>query len=221
MIAPCVNILRELATTMNGILGSDQGSKHAAPDLSDDIESLMNNLDEYHVYDKLGRTFSDSEDSETKDVVAEGLKALSKPLAAYNKAFAILQQRCRMQPVIVGRPGHAHRPSAPSGTATSASVSDATLASVPASQTAGSSSHHPLASDEDSDPEEVEEEDDELSELTNILDDECGEGRDPDADQLSLETEEDVAFDMDGDDDLDNIGSDEEDEGEDEDDLSD
>jgi hypothetical protein len=110
MIAPCVNILRELATSMNGMLGSDQGTKHTAPDLSGDIERLMINLDEYEVYKKLGRVFADPSDVETKDVVAEGLKALAKPLAAYNKTFERLQQRFRMRPVVTGRPGHAQPP---------------------------------------------------------------------------------------------------------------
>ncbi|KAJ7571781.1 hypothetical protein C8J56DRAFT_999383 [Mycena floridula] len=97
MVSPCINILRQLSTTMNGLLGSYQGTKHKTPDLRHDIEVLMTSLEEHDVY---------KDDPPVKDVLAVGLQALTdssgNPLDEYNKAFKRLQARRVLKPIIGG-----------------------------------------------------------------------------------------------------------------------
>ncbi|KAJ7572232.1 hypothetical protein C8J56DRAFT_808383 [Mycena floridula] len=106
MVSPCINILRQLSTTMNGLLGSYQGTKHKTPDLRHDIEVLMTSLEEHDVYKvKKGRVL-DEDDPPVKDVLAVGLQALTdssgNPLDEYNKAFKRLQARRVLKPIIGG-----------------------------------------------------------------------------------------------------------------------
>ncbi|KAJ7328981.1 hypothetical protein DFH08DRAFT_815726 [Mycena albidolilacea] len=62
MVSPCINILRQLATRINGELGACQGSRHTTPDLEDDIDTLMASLDEHDVYvEKEGWVLDDDE----------------------------------------------------------------------------------------------------------------------------------------------------------------
>jgi hypothetical protein len=44
MISPCIEVLRRLASEVNGALGSKQGNRHATPDLTKDIKILMDSL---------------------------------------------------------------------------------------------------------------------------------------------------------------------------------
>ncbi|KAJ7016173.1 hypothetical protein C8F04DRAFT_1282418 [Mycena alexandri] len=104
MVSPCIDILRQLATRINGELGARQGSKHATPDLEDDINVLMASLDEHEVYvEKEGRVLDDDE-SPAPDVVSVGMAALTHgtsttPLADFNQQFDILRERRRLTPV--------------------------------------------------------------------------------------------------------------------------
>ena len=83
---------------MNNALGGDQGTKHAPPDLEDDIESLMSSLDEHQVY-QIQKGQMVKEEEIVKDVVGIGLQSLTagekSPLNEYNAAFRRLQQRRR------------------------------------------------------------------------------------------------------------------------------
>ncbi|KAJ3574266.1 hypothetical protein NP233_g1885 [Leucocoprinus birnbaumii] len=102
-IAPCTDVLRRLATNFHNILGADQGTKHAEPDLTKDIETLMVSLDEYDVYRlQPGRVFPDGA-SAIADVVGLGYQNLTEssrsPLAEYNSNFRKLQQRRKNPPV--------------------------------------------------------------------------------------------------------------------------
>lgn len=47
LVSPCIDILRRLAATLNVELGSKQGARHSAPDLSKDIGRLMTVLKEH------------------------------------------------------------------------------------------------------------------------------------------------------------------------------
>lgn len=103
MISPCVNVLRKLAQSFNDILGSDQGTRHASPDLANDIRTLMDSLHEHDVYTlKLGRVLDD-DDEPAKDCIAIGLQNLTEgsknPLSEYNDAFGHLQRQRKMTPV--------------------------------------------------------------------------------------------------------------------------
>ncbi|KJA14115.1 hypothetical protein HYPSUDRAFT_122284, partial [Hypholoma sublateritium FD-334 SS-4] len=103
MVGPCVDVLRQLARHFNHELGSDQGTKHAPPDLSKDIDCLMSSLAEYKVYDlQPGRTLDD-EDKPVKDVIQVGFHNLTEgaksPLSDFNEAFRRLQERRRMKTV--------------------------------------------------------------------------------------------------------------------------
>jgi len=107
-IAPCVDVLRKLAKNFNNILGTDQGTRHASapPNLSDDIQTLMESLAEHNVYCvQKGRTLDD-DDSLVKDVISIGLEGLAdgtnNPIWEFNDTFQRLQRRRRMSPVISG-----------------------------------------------------------------------------------------------------------------------
>jgi replication-associated recombination protein RarA len=47
---PTIEVLQSIAQNFNDTLGADQGNKHAPPDLTNDIEALMKNLDNNDVY---------------------------------------------------------------------------------------------------------------------------------------------------------------------------
>ncbi|KAI0071880.1 hypothetical protein K474DRAFT_1577171, partial [Panus rudis PR-1116 ss-1] len=99
-IAPCIEFLRKLATQINNELGSRQGSKHASPDLSQDIAELMKSFREHSVYEiERGRTI-DGEKVEVTNILAAGLEMLQKPLNEYNEGFQTLQARRRRQPLV-------------------------------------------------------------------------------------------------------------------------
>ncbi|KAJ7772439.1 hypothetical protein B0H16DRAFT_1451515 [Mycena metata] len=104
MVAPCVTALRHLSISIINILGSDQGTKHAPPDLSTDIELLMNSLTEHEVYQIKGRVFAEGDGSPTPDVITVGIQQLtdsaSNPLTEYNAAFLKLQARRRLRPLV-------------------------------------------------------------------------------------------------------------------------
>ncbi|PBK60341.1 hypothetical protein ARMSODRAFT_856122, partial [Armillaria solidipes] len=89
MISPCVDILRHLTKSLNSVLGTNQGSRHAPPDLSKDIAAIMKSLKDHHVYQiKKGRVLDD-DDTPVKDIIAAGLKELtdsvSNPLKEYKE----------------------------------------------------------------------------------------------------------------------------------------
>ncbi|KAF9556932.1 hypothetical protein CPC08DRAFT_776651 [Agrocybe pediades] len=103
LISPCVDMLRQLARNFHQMLGADQGTRHAPPQLSKDIESLMNSLSEHKVYEmQKGRTLDD-DDPPVKDIISVGFHSLTSgtksPLNEYNEAFVKLQRRRRMNPV--------------------------------------------------------------------------------------------------------------------------
>ncbi|KAJ7157684.1 hypothetical protein C8R43DRAFT_1096056 [Mycena crocata] len=104
LISPCVDVLRQLATKINGDLGARQGSKHATPDLAADIDELMASLAEHEVYvEKEGRVLDDDE-KPVPDVLSVGLAALTHgssttPLEEFNQLFETLRQRRHLTPV--------------------------------------------------------------------------------------------------------------------------
>jgi hypothetical protein len=49
-VSPCVEALRRLYKGFNDVLGADQGTQHAPPDLTQDIQELMKSLDDHKVY---------------------------------------------------------------------------------------------------------------------------------------------------------------------------
>ncbi|KAJ7268858.1 hypothetical protein B0H12DRAFT_1096990 [Mycena haematopus] len=121
LISPCVDILRQLATKINVDLGARQGSKHATPDLEEDIDALMDSLAEHEVYvEKAGRVLDDDE-KPVPDVLSVGMAALTHgssttPLADFNKQFHILRERRRLTPVsdllgLINQPS-GHQPAA-------------------------------------------------------------------------------------------------------------
>ncbi len=98
-ISPCINVLRELATQMNSTLGSQQGTKHHAPDLSHDIKELMRSLRTHRVYQQeQGRAIDDG--SEVSDILVDGLHGLVGPLRDYNTAFDRLRVRRKVDPLV-------------------------------------------------------------------------------------------------------------------------
>ena len=103
MVSPCVEVLRQLDRTFNSVLGADQGTRHAPPDLTNDIQALISSLEEHSVYKIIPGRVLTGENEPVKDVVAVGLQNLTEgaknPLSEYNTAFRRLQIRRRMTPV--------------------------------------------------------------------------------------------------------------------------
>jgi len=104
MVSPCVDVLRKLATKINGELGSRQGARHTVPDIQKDIATLMKVLKEHRVYDIIeGRTV-DHRDNAVPDVISVGLAQLSQgkalnPINEFNQQFERLRERRKLTPI--------------------------------------------------------------------------------------------------------------------------
>lgn len=145
-VAPCIDILRTLATQMNQDLGSRQGSRHSSPDLSKDIVELMRSLHEHRVYCYEGGRVIEGENTEVRNVVTAGLRNLHKPLADYNNMFSRLQEQRRRTPLIgVGSRLQAQLPT--QDVTSGAQGVDGVSAQVPVEMV----SNNPTVLDEDSD----------------------------------------------------------------------
>lgn len=194
MIAPCVDVLRQLSRNFKQMLGSDVGTAHHPPDLSIDIPDLMASLEEHEVYCfKKGRSLDD-DDLPVPDVVTVGFDALlsgrSSPLKEYNATFTNLQShdsRQHLTPLVSNDVVPATEIVCSVGTTTSASS-----ASVPSvGQHAGPDVEEP----DDADTEEFEEDSHKLPEYMAAF---AEEGlQDP---MLGLENAADVSLDMDAED---------------------
>lgn len=89
--------------SINDSIGPDsQGTRHAPPDLSKDIETLMNSLKEHNVYTLTKGCVLHVGEEPSVDVVSKGLEQLlhGMPLVEYNQAFKQLQHRRRIKPVV-------------------------------------------------------------------------------------------------------------------------
>ena len=114
-IAPCVDVLWQLAGTFNDILGADQGTCHAPPDISDDIQTLMDSLNKHNVYQiQPGHVLNEGDGEPCKDTITAGVQSLmtgtKNPLSEYNKAFCLLQQRRKIIPTSAQAKSTSHRP---------------------------------------------------------------------------------------------------------------
>ncbi|KAF9477171.1 hypothetical protein BDN70DRAFT_948601 [Pholiota conissans] len=97
-LAPTIEVLRSIARNFNETLGADQGTRHAPPDLTNDIATLMESLKEHRVYClNEGRVLGDDTGGAVKDVILVGLHHLTEgaktPLTEYNEAIQQLQRR--------------------------------------------------------------------------------------------------------------------------------
>ncbi|KAF8153776.1 hypothetical protein B0H34DRAFT_753214 [Crassisporium funariophilum] len=111
MIAPCVEVLRDLARNFKMMLGSDIGTAHHTMDLSVDIPDLMSSLHDHEVYEhKRGRKL-DLDDLPVPDIVSTGCNSLfsgkTSPLKDYNTTFQNLQARRRLVPLVGGEKSQA------------------------------------------------------------------------------------------------------------------
>ncbi|KAI0308459.1 hypothetical protein OF83DRAFT_1021634, partial [Amylostereum chailletii] len=70
MVAPCIEVLRHLARSLNAELGLQQGSKHTSPGLQRDIERLMQSLELHRVYRLQKGWRLDSDEEPVPDIVA-------------------------------------------------------------------------------------------------------------------------------------------------------
>ncbi|GLB34361.1 hypothetical protein LshimejAT787_0112450 [Lyophyllum shimeji] len=108
LVAPCVTALRHLANGLNDLFGDDQGTRHAPPDLTEDIETLMESLVEYRVYQIIPGRIFDEDDPPANDIITVGLQNMmdnsKSPLTEYVVNFLRLQQRRRKQPIIIPSP---------------------------------------------------------------------------------------------------------------------
>ncbi|EIM86401.1 uncharacterized protein STEHIDRAFT_57738, partial [Stereum hirsutum FP-91666 SS1] len=104
MVAPTVDVLRRLATSIHEEIGSRQGSKHSSPEISKDIKRLMMSIDDLDVYRyKEGRVL-DADEKPVADAMSVGLAALShgsagNPLTDFNAQWATACARRRLVPI--------------------------------------------------------------------------------------------------------------------------
>jgi hypothetical protein len=92
---------------MHANLGSKQGNVHAAPDLTEDIKTIMDSLARNCVYEVLqgsnGPRIFEDDDAPVVDAYAAGLNSLTwgakSPLYEHNKTFLTLQKRHRVNPL--------------------------------------------------------------------------------------------------------------------------
>ncbi|KAJ6617239.1 hypothetical protein B0H10DRAFT_2384929 [Mycena sp. CBHHK59/15] len=195
MVAPCVTALRHLSTSITQILGSDQGTKHEPANLSTDINLLMKSLAEHDVYKIKGRVFAEGDGTPTPDVISVGIQQLadssSNPLMEYNAAFRKLQARRRLRPLVDSCPS-ADVPSRVGTTEAATNDVDLPPANVSRGEHSGSDSDGSDGSDTDGASADGFE-DDGLTAFERTMDE---------ADELTLtrDSAEDVALDMDGDD---------------------
>ncbi|KAF8972750.1 hypothetical protein BDZ97DRAFT_854933 [Flammula alnicola] len=107
MIAPCVNILRDLGRNFKKMLGTDIGTAHHPMDLSVDLPDLMESLEEHEVYMFKNGRYLDEDDLPATDIISAGLNDLlngkTSPLNEYNAAFTRLQTRRRLIPLVNGQ----------------------------------------------------------------------------------------------------------------------
>ncbi|KXN85800.1 hypothetical protein AN958_10824 [Leucoagaricus sp. SymC.cos] len=112
-IAPYTDILRQLASGFHNLLGADQGTKHAEPDLSKDIQTLMDSLSKYDVYQiKMGCIIRGGV-KPVPDVVSLGYENLTSPLNDYNWTFQELQKQHQCPPVTQAMVDSALKPGLP------------------------------------------------------------------------------------------------------------
>lgn len=187
MIAPCVGVLRDLAKMMRETLGTDLGSKHAPTNLSVDIPVLMESLAEHEVYAVKGRVFAEGDGTPTPDVIAVGFEELvtgvDSPLVEYNRAFARLQARRRLPPLV----GEAFPSTVPPSTFTASDVDVPMDGIQPATD--------PSPQNDELNPEMGDDEDPNLDpQKATELEQSLEEREEP---TLTRDTAEDVALDMD------------------------
>ncbi|KAI0321599.1 hypothetical protein OF83DRAFT_1050951 [Amylostereum chailletii] len=137
-IAPCIQVLRALATSVNGMFGAKQGDRHATPDLTNDVDALMTSIWENQVYTVcLCREFAD-DDPPAVDVMAAGAQSLTwgvhSPLKQFNEQMVTLRRRLRVQPLVDETTANSSGtssangtfPMSPNGSAPHAEVDEAT-----------------------------------------------------------------------------------------------
>lgn len=197
MIAPCVNVLRQLALNFKQMLGTDMGTAHHPMDLTCDLPDLMDSLEEHEVYMYKKGRYLDDDDMPVRDTISVGLNELisgrSNPLTDYNQAFSRLQARRRLTPLVGAEPLKLASPNIPSSpTAPSPTQLPFLLSSDPV-MTLINDIHNTAST---SDNEESDDEDTE--ELGEFL-----QGFEEDADlepTLQLESAADVSLEMDAED---------------------
>lgn len=170
---------------MHDDLGSRQGTKHTSPDLQKDIQRLMDSLRDHEVYVLKEGRIIDQEKAVVPNAISIGLRELQGPLQEFNKTFKRIQKRLHVHP-IVGKPYHTRSSvvdDAVQADATSAATSDASSSAVP--QHAGN--NLPADSDDEDDDDIMLDHELGLLERDEALEDTY----------FSLETQGDVALDMD------------------------
>jgi hypothetical protein len=177
LISPCVDVLRQLATKINVDLGASQGSKHATPDLEEDINALMDSLAEHEVYvEKEGRVLDDDE-KPAPDVLSVGMAALTHgssttPISEFNQQFEIMRERRGLTPIsdflaLINVSGDAVSTSVMTATVTSTNASaesDIVDSDLPPLVAPNDSDDEP----EDDDPEPVDEDEDLFAESPTL-----------------------------------------------------
>ncbi|KAI0349126.1 hypothetical protein OH77DRAFT_1415529, partial [Trametes cingulata] len=213
MIAPCVDILRRLATQINAELGGRQGVKHTSPDLERDIQIPIECPEENRVYTvEPGRVVDDGPKACVPNAVGLGWTQLAGPLLEFNAQLKRLQRRCFMTPLL----GSAYTSARPTGP-TEQSISRPSLAQ-PATTALSPRHTGPTAGERDNDSTvpvvsdstalvdavtlgtDVQEDGEDESSYWDLYDDFLGLDVDPDDDSrvpFTLDTAGDVSLDMD------------------------
>lgn len=200
MIAPCVNILRDLGRNFKQMLGTDLGTAHHPMDLSVDLPDLMESLDDHEVYIfKKGR-YLDDDDLPVADIISVGFDNListkASPLNDYNKAFLSLQARRRLHPLFPPAVPCSDSTQLPESATTTIVISE-TAVPTPIPPSENLQSNNELDTDSENSSDEEETDIFELEDLGEYLYSFEDESFEP---SLALATPADVSLDMDAED---------------------
>lgn len=104
LVGPLCELLQDLNRELGNTLGTHNGNRHAAPDLSVDIQVLMESLEKHEVYEvKQGRKLAE-DDKPVVDCIAAGRSALvwgtATPIHDFNANLDKLCRRLRVKPLI-------------------------------------------------------------------------------------------------------------------------
>ena len=77
MVTPCMDVLHQLARTVNAKIGAHQGVKHSKPNMQKDIDALMCSLSDHEVYIYREGQVLDPDEKPVVDALSIGLAMLT------------------------------------------------------------------------------------------------------------------------------------------------
>ena len=77
MVSPCIDVLCQLARTVNAEIGAHQGAKHSRSQMLKNIHALMCSLSDHEVYIYREGQVLDADEMPVPDAISVGLAMLT------------------------------------------------------------------------------------------------------------------------------------------------